>query len=103
MRHSMGESADLLCWDDIGERKLSGLDLILQIVKKVAKIKKHMKATQDRQKKWVDAKRRPLEFAVGDHVFIKISPTRGVIRFSCSGKLVPDTLDLLTSLSESEK
>ena len=48
-----------------------------------------MKAAQDRQKKWADAKRRPLEFAVGDHVFLKISPTRGVIRFGCSGKLSP--------------
>jgi len=55
----------------------------------VAKIKKHMKAAQDRQKKWADAKRRPLEFAVGDHVFLKISTTRGVIRFGCTGKLSP--------------
>jgi len=43
--------------DDIGERKLLDPDLILQIVEKVAKIKKHMKATQDRQKKWADTKR----------------------------------------------
>ena len=49
-----------VCWDDIGERKLLGIDLILQTVEKVAKIKKYMKAAQDRQKKWVKAKRRPL-------------------------------------------
>ena len=60
-----------VCWDGIGERKLLGPDLILQIVENVAKIKKHMKAAQDRQKKWADAKRRPLEFAVGDHVFLR--------------------------------
>jgi len=48
-----------------------------------------MKAAQGRQKKWAGAKRRPLEFAVGDHVFLKISPTRGVIRFGCSRKLSP--------------
>ena len=64
-----------MCWDDIGERKLLVPDLILQTVEKVAKIKKHMKVTQDHQKKWADAKRRPLEFAVGDYVFLKISPT----------------------------
>ena len=73
-----------VCWDDIGERKLLGPDLILQTVEKITKIRKHMKAAQDRQKKWADAKRRPLEFTVGDHVFLKISPTRGVIRFGCS-------------------
>ena len=48
-----------------------------------------MKATQDRQKKWTDANRRLLEFAVDDHVFLKISPTREVIRFGSSGKLSP--------------
>jgi len=77
----------LVRWDNIRVRKLLGPDLILQTVEKEAKIKKYMKATQDRQKKWADAKRRPLEFTVGDHVFFKISPTRGVIRFGFSGKL----------------
>jgi len=86
-----------VCWDNIGERKLLGPDLILQTLEKVAKIKKHMKTAQDRQKKWVNSKRRPLEFVVGDHVFLKISPTRGVIRFGYSGKLSPSYLDLLIS------
>ena len=72
-----------VCWDDIGERKLLEPDLILQIVEKVAKIK--MKAAQDRQKKWTDTKRRPLEFTIGDHVFLKISPTQGVIGLAVVG------------------
>ena len=78
-----------ICWDDIREMKLLGPDLILQTVEKVAKIKKYRKTAQDRQKKWGDAKRRPFEFVVGDHAFLKISPTQGVIRFGCSGKLSP--------------
>ena len=67
----------LVCWDDIDERKLLGTDLIMQTVERVAKIRKRMKVVQNRQKKWVDAERRPLEFAAGDHAFLKISPTRG--------------------------
>jgi len=33
--------------------------------------------------------RRPLEFEVGDFVFLKISPMKGVIRFGNRGKLSP--------------
>jgi hypothetical protein len=32
---------------------------------------------------------RPLEFEVGDHVFLKVSPMRGVMRFGKKGKLNP--------------
>ena len=34
-------------------------------------------------------RRRPIEFVVGDHVFLKVMPKRGVVRFSKHGKLSP--------------
>ena len=34
-------------------------------------------------------RRRPLEFEVGDHVFLKAIPKRGVVRFGKRGKLSP--------------
>ena len=33
--------------------------------------------------------RRPLEFEVGDHVFLKVMPKRGVVKFDKRGKLSP--------------
>ena len=32
-------------------------------------------------------RRRPSEFKVGDHVFLKVMPKRGVVRFGKRGKL----------------
>ena len=34
-------------------------------------------------------RRRPLEFEVGDHVFLRVMPKRGVVRFGKRGKLSP--------------
>ena len=48
-----------------------------------------MKTSQSRQKSYADQRRRPLEFEVGKHVFLKISPMRGIMRFGKKGKLSP--------------
>ena len=37
----------------------------------------------------MDRRRRPLEFEAGDHVFLKVMPKRGVVRFGKRGKLSP--------------
>ncbi|GKV02736.1 hypothetical protein SLEP1_g15133 [Rubroshorea leprosula] len=52
-------------------------------------IKERLRAAQSRQKSYADRRRRDLEFEVGDHVFLKVSPTRGVLRFGIRGKLSP--------------
>ena len=48
-----------------------------------------MSAAQSRQKSYTDNRRRPLEFEVGDRVFLKVSPLRGVMRFGKKGTLSP--------------
>jgi hypothetical protein len=48
-----------------------------------------LKAAQDRQKRYADVRRRPLEFPEGEHVWLKVSPVRGVHRFGVTGKLSP--------------
>ena len=43
-------------------------------------------------------RRRPLEFEVGDHVFLKVMPKRGVVRFDKRGKLSPRFIGLFEIL-----
>ena len=48
-----------------------------------------MKAAQSRQKSYAGKRRRPLIFEVGDYVYLKVSPMRGVQRFGVKRKLTP--------------
>ncbi|GJZ46244.1 hypothetical protein Tco_0593840 [Tanacetum coccineum] len=47
------------------------------------------RATRDRQRSYANVRRKPLEFHVGDHVMLKVSPQKGVIRFGKREKLNP--------------
>ena len=78
-----------VCWDDVGERKFLGLKLVQLTVEKIALIKERLKTTQRRQKSYVDNRRRDLEFEVGDHVFLQVSPMKFVMRFGRKEKLSP--------------
>ncbi|RVW46257.1 Transposon Ty3-I Gag-Pol polyprotein [Vitis vinifera] len=78
-----------ICWNDVGERKLLGPELVQLTVEKVALIKERLKVAQSRHKSYADHRRRDLEFEVGDHVFLKVSPMKSVMRFGRKGKLSP--------------
>ena len=78
-----------LYWDEPGERVIEGPDIIQDTVGKIAMIKDRLAAAQDRQKSWADMRRKPLEFNVGEKVYVKVSPMKGVMRFGKSGKLSP--------------
>ncbi|XP_075515758.1 uncharacterized protein LOC142550569 [Primulina tabacum] len=78
-----------LNWEEVGERKMLGPELVQQIADVIALIRDRMKTAQSRQKNYADNRRRPLEFEVGDHVFIKIAPLKGVMIFEKKGKLSP--------------
>ncbi|RVW62434.1 hypothetical protein CK203_064198 [Vitis vinifera] len=78
-----------ICWNDVGERKLLGPELVQLTVEKFALIKERLKTAQSRHKSYADNRRRDLEFEVGDHVFLKVSPMKFVMRFGRKGKLSP--------------
>jgi len=60
-----------------------------QTSEKVKAIQERMRATQSRQKSYADKRRQPLEFEVGDHVFLRVTLTAGIGRAIKSRKLTP--------------
>ena len=68
-----------LCLTEVGERSITGPDFIRDISENVSLIRQRLLTAQSRQKSYVDVRRRPLEFEVGDHVSLKVMPKRGVI------------------------
>ncbi|GJX22549.1 putative nucleotidyltransferase, ribonuclease H [Tanacetum coccineum] len=78
-----------ICWDEVGERLIEGPELIEITNEKVVVAKEKLKEARSRQKSYADKHRRDLEFQVGDRVFLKVSPFRGVKRFGIKGKLSP--------------
>jgi hypothetical protein len=52
-------------------------------------IRENLRIAQTRQKSYANNRRRPLEFEEGDHVYLKVSPIRGMRRFKVKGKLSP--------------
>ncbi|GJV62762.1 hypothetical protein Tco_1473590 [Tanacetum coccineum] len=76
-------------WAEVGEGRLIGPKLVQETTEKILQIKDRLKATRDRQKSYVDRRRKPLEFSVGDYVLLKVSPWKGVVRFGKKGKLTP--------------
>ena len=78
-----------LCWTEVGESSVTGPDLIRDTSEKVSLIRQRLLTAQSRQKSYANVRRRPLEFEVGDHVFLKVMPKRGVVGFGKRGKLSP--------------
>jgi hypothetical protein len=78
-----------LNWVEPGERRFYGIDFVKEVEEQVCAIQKNMAAAQARQKSYVDKRRKPIEFGVGDHVYLKVSPMRGVKHFGIKRKLEP--------------
>jgi hypothetical protein len=78
-----------LNWSQTGERKVFGPDLVNEAEERIRIIQANLKTTQSRQKSYADVRRKPLQFQVGDFVYLRVSPTRGVQRFGVKGKLAP--------------
>jgi hypothetical protein len=78
-----------LHWDQPGERQVFGLDILLEAKENIKMVRENLKTAQSRQRSYADTRRRDLSFEVGDYVYLKVSPMRGIKRFGVKGKLAP--------------
>ena len=76
-----------LNWVELGERRYYGIDFVKEVEEQVHIIQQHIEATQSSQKSYADKRRRPIEFEVGDYVYLKVSPMKGVQWFGVKRKL----------------
>lgn len=57
MRHYMVRNVDRPdCWDDVGEKVITGPKLVQITLEKAPTIRDRFKTAQDRQKSWADSK-----------------------------------------------
>jgi hypothetical protein len=78
-----------LNWIELGEKVIFGPDLIEEAKSIVCQVQENLKAVKSRQETYANKRCRPLEFEDGNHVYLKVSPMKGVKRFGVKGKLAP--------------
>ncbi|KAK1633026.1 hypothetical protein QYE76_007341 [Lolium multiflorum] len=78
-----------LNWSEVGDSQVFGPDVLREAEEKVHKIREYLKTAQSRQKSYADKRRREMTFEIGDFVYLKVSPLKGMQRFQLKGKLAP--------------
>ncbi|KAL4363835.1 hypothetical protein GQ457_04G017440 [Hibiscus cannabinus] len=78
-----------VCWAETRQKLSPLVDILKVTTEKVKLICDRLNTASDRQKSYVDLKRREIEYVVGDRVFLKVSPWKKVMRFGRKGKLSP--------------
>ena len=78
-----------LCWYELGESALLGLNVVQETTEKVKMIQEKIRASQSSQKSYNDKRRKDIEFQVGNHMFLRVNPLTGVGRALKCRKLTP--------------
>ncbi|GJX44372.1 putative reverse transcriptase domain-containing protein [Tanacetum coccineum] len=62
-----------ICWAEVRNSHLTGPEIIHETTEKIVQTKSRIQAARDRQKSYVDVRRKPLEFQVGDKIISKVA------------------------------
>jgi hypothetical protein len=91
-----------LNWIEPREKVIFGLNLVEEAEATIRRIQDNLKAAKSRQETYANKRRRPLKFKVGNHVYLRVSPMKGVKRFGVNGKLAPRYIRLFPILEKCE-
>jgi hypothetical protein len=89
-----------LNWIEPGEKVIFERDLVEEVESIVRQVQENLKATKSRQETYANKGRRPLEFEDRNHVYLKVSPMKGMKRFGVKGKLAPRYIGLFPILEK---
>jgi hypothetical protein len=78
-----------LNWIEPGEKAIFDPDIVVEAEATVRRIQENLKVAKLRQESYANKRCRPLQFEARDHVYLKVSPMKGVKRFRVTGKLSP--------------
>ncbi|WVZ93781.1 LOW QUALITY PROTEIN: hypothetical protein U9M48_039736 [Paspalum notatum var. saurae] len=76
-----------LFWNQTGEKQVFGPDIVQDAEQQLRIVQENLRVAQSRQRSCADVCMRDLSFKVDDHVYLKVSPMRGIRRFNMKGKL----------------
>eukprot|EP00253_Pinus_taeda_P031928 PITA_31928 len=76
-------------WSGLEDRLMLGPKMLKEMEALVKKVRSNLKAAQDRQKNFVDWKRRFKEYQVGDHVYVRIQAKKSTLQWSGCAQLAP--------------
>jgi hypothetical protein len=66
-----------------------GPDLVEEAEMTVSRIQDNLRVVKSCQESYANRRRQPLEFALGDDVYLKVLPLKGMKRFGMKGKQAP--------------
>jgi hypothetical protein len=78
-----------LNWIEPGEKAIFGPDIVVEAEATVRRIQENLKVAKLCQESYANKRRQPLQSEVGDHVYLKVSPMKGVKRLGVKEKLSP--------------
>jgi hypothetical protein len=78
-----------LNWIEPREKAIFGPNHVETAKATISRIQENLREARSCQESYANKRSWPLEFSVGDHVYLKVSPMKGMKSFGMKGKLAP--------------